>query len=172
MKMIWEQTLLLLCLCGRNCWYNMSFRAQTYLSVVSFIHFVEIMPIHDDQDIDDERVGSWEAVAENNKPAVGRFHSQVLLIVTKNSISIMKMILKIKQCEQCEHPDDGRSWSAWPSIRYHHNHYCQNKSFSWRKTMFEKWMEMIFWRKKSKTKFGHPPPNKKNVTHTHWRHHI
>ena len=87
----------------------MSFRAQTYLSVVSFIHFVEIMPIHDDQDIDDERVGSWEAVAENNKPAVGRFHSQVLLIVTKNSISIMKMILKIKQCEQCEHPDDGRS---------------------------------------------------------------
>ena len=64
------------------------------------------MPIHDDQDIDDERVGSWEAVAENNKPAVGRFHSQVLLIVTKNSISIMKMILKI---EQCEHPDDGRS---------------------------------------------------------------
>ena len=61
----------------------MSFRAQTYLSVVSFIHFVEIMPIHDDQDIDDERVGSWEAVAENNKPAVGRFHSQVLLIVTK-----------------------------------------------------------------------------------------
>ena len=70
----------------------MSFRAQTYLSVVSFLHFVEIMPIHDDQDIDDERVGSWEAVAENNKPAVGRFHSQVLLIVTKNSISIMKMI--------------------------------------------------------------------------------
>ena len=61
----------------------MSFRAQTYLSVVSFIHFVEIMPIHDDQDIDDERVGSWEAVAENNKPAAGRFHSQVLLIVTK-----------------------------------------------------------------------------------------
>ena len=67
------------------------------------------MPIHDDQDIDDERVGSWEAVAENNKPAAGRFLSQVLLIVTKNSISIMKMILKIEQCEQCEHPDDGRS---------------------------------------------------------------
>ena len=48
------------------------------------------MPIHDDQDIDDERVGSWEAVAENNKPAVGRFHSQVLLIVTKNNISLIK----------------------------------------------------------------------------------